>query len=180
MKKCMYIILYYTLIIGCSSTMPCRQYFSKLSTEEIEDVDEKTLTFRTSYMDFMFKSLGTILEPNIPFEIKYDTLSHYTIIAGGNIIFSKEQKENVISIKNDTIELSYIIVKKEGVPAKRYSCKGYSKSVFNNTWKDCPIPLYIMKEIRKDFFIRMKYQKYKLICNDSLKGINIMHQYQLF
>lgn len=176
----MYIILCCTLILGCSSTMPCRQYFSKLSAGEIEDVDEKSLTFRTSYMDFMFKSLGTILEPNIPFDIKYDTLSHYTIIAGGNVFFSREQKENVVNIKNDTIELSYIIVKKEGVPAKRYSCKSYSKSVFNDSWKDCPIPLFIMKEIRKDFFIRMKYQKYKSISNDSLKGITVMHQYQLF
>lgn len=176
----MYIIPYFTLIIGCSSPMSCKKYFSKLSTEEIEDIDESTLTFRTIYMDYMFKSLGTILEPNIPFDIKYDTLSHYTIIAGGNVFFSREQKENVGNIINDTIELSYIIVKKNGTPAKRYSCKSFAKSVFNNSWKDCPVPFHIMKEIRKDFFIRMKYQKYKSMSNDSIKGITVMHQYQLF
>jgi len=138
------------------------------------------LTFKTSYIDNMFKSLGIILEPNIPFDIKYDTLSRYRVIIGGNIFFSNNPIGNLTDIECDSIELSYVIVKKEGEQAKRFSNKEYHKSAIDKQWKDCPIPFSIMKEIRKDFFIRMKYQKYKAINRDSINGLTVMHQYSLF
>ncbi len=174
------IILNCVLIIGCGSPIPCTHYFTQKSAEEIEKIAEDTLTFKTSYIDNMFKSLGIILEPNIPFDIKYDTLSRYTIIVGGNIIFSDTQEGHNTDIKCDSIELSYVIVKREGEKARRYSNRIDYKSVIDKPWKECPIPSTIMKEIRRDFFIRMKYRKYRVINNDSLKGLTVMHQYQLF
>ena len=180
MKKFILLLINCFLIIGCGSPIPCTHYFTKKSAEEIEKIAEDTLTFKTSYIDNMFKSLGTILEPNIPFDIKYDTLSRYTIIVGGNIIFSDTQEGHNTDIKCDSIELSYVIVKREGEKARRYSNRIDYKSVIDKPWKEGPIPSTIMKEIRRDFFIRMKYRKYRVINNDSLKGLTVMHQYQLF
>ena len=168
------------LIIGCGSSISYMQYFSKISVGEIEKIAEDTLSFSTSYIDNMFKSLGTISEPNIHFEKKYDTISRYTVIAGGNIIFSKSQERGIGDIKKDSIELSYVIVKKEGDKARCYSSKTHQKSVIDKQWRGCPIPSSIMKDIRKDFFIRMKYRRYRIVNRDSLKGLTVMHQYQLF
>ena len=179
MKKYFFLFLNCILIIGCRSQILCTQYFSTMSAEEIESIAEDTLTFRTSYLDHMFKSHGMILEPNMSFGIKYDTLSRYRVILGGKVFFSIEQEGHSADLKSDKIELSYVIVKKEGEKAKRYSCN-YRKSDFNRPLKDCPIPSSIMKEIRKDFFIRMKYQRYRDIYSDSLKGLTVMHEYLLF
>ena len=180
MKKFILLLINCFLIIGCGSSIPCTQYFTKKSAEEIEKIAEDTLTFKTSYIDNIFKSLGIILEPNIPFDIKYDTLSRYRVIVGGNIFFSNSPIENLTDIRCDSIELSYVIVKKEGEQAKRFSNKEYRKSSIDKQWKDCPIPFPIMEEIRKDFFIRMKYQRYKAINKSCAKGLTVMHQYSLF
>ena len=180
MKKFLLLIVNCILIIGCGSSIPYTQFFNKISVNEIERIVEDTLTFSTSYIDNMFYSLGTISEPNIHFDIKYDTLSRYTVIVGGNIFFSNTQGKNIADIKSDSIELSYVIVKKEGDKARRYSSKTHHKSVIDKPWKDCPIPSSIMEEIRKDFLIRMKYRRYRAINNDSLKGLTVMRQYQLF
>lgn len=180
MKNVMIFIANCILIIGCRSYIPCTQYFNKVSAGEIESIVEDSLSFKTVYIDNMFHSLGTFSEPNISFDIKYDTLSHYTIIAGGKIFFSGDQERNQIEIKSDSIEMSYIIVKKKGEQAKRYSGDNSHRSAIDKSWKDCPIPSSIMRKIRKDFFIRMKYRRYRVSNGDSLKGLTVMRQYQLF
>lgn len=180
LKKFILLIVNCILIIGCASSILHTQYFSKVCVEEIEEIAENSLTFSTSYIDDTFKSLGIISEPNIHFDLKYDTVSRYTVIVGGNVFFSNTQEENIADIRSDSIELSYVIVKKEGEKARRYSGKTHHKSVIDKPWKDCPIPSSIMEEIRKDFLIRMKYRRYRAINNDSLKGLTVMRQYQLF
>ena len=180
MKKLIILIVNCILVVGCNTSISSTYFFSRISVNNIEYLSEDTLTFSTSYIDPMFKSHGTIFEPNIPFSIKYDTLSRYTVIAVGNVFFFKPLPKDIAEIKSDSIELSSVIVIKKGERAKRYSSKLRQESDFDKPWKDCPIPSSVMKKIRKDFFIRMKYQKYGAISNDSLNGITVMHQYQLF
>ena len=173
------------MLISCSTHMSSERYFCKLSTKQIKDVPLESFEYKTYYIDDDCISCGTFSEPQFEFNLKYDTLSRYRVIACGNIFFDESMNADSCE-KIDFVELSYVILRggSNVLPIRLSNNKNRSETFgqqIEKNWHDNPLPSHVMKTIRNDFFTRMKYRKYKFDLNEiRTGGISVSCIYQLY
>lgn len=173
------------MLISCGTHMSSERYFSKLSSKQIKDVPLESFEYKTYYIDDDCISCGTFSQPQFDFNLKYDTLSHYRVIACGNIFFDESKYADSCE-KIDSVELSYVIIRggSDVSPIRLSNNKNKSEMFgqqIEKNWNDNPLPSHVMKTIRNDFFTRMKYRNYKFDLNEiRTGGISVSYIYQLY
>lgn len=147
--------------------LSCEEYFCTVSSKDIPDMSLDSITFITSNIDSHFSECGTVSDPVFDYDIQYDTLSRYQVVVCGTIIFGKDTNPGKQYERVDSVGIrSLFIWNKNSKQREYYSCE-YHRS--HKKWEDCPLPPYILTQIKNDFLIRMKYTRYSLG-----KGLNIM------
>ena len=160
------------LLMGCSTLMPQEKFFCTISTKDIPDVPEKTISYKTDYIDYHFPEAGTISDPLFDYDIKYDTLSHYRVTVLGYVIFGKEANQNNQYERIDSVGITRLVIDKIGAPRELLGIKGDKRWNNNKNWEECSLPKKILKKIRNDFFIRMKYKRFVFNQSDQTEPIN--------
>ncbi|SEV98571.1 hypothetical protein SAMN04487850_1111 [Prevotella aff. ruminicola Tc2-24] len=157
--KQLLILLTCCLLVSCGTSMSCEKFFGTVSTKDIPDVSLDSVSFRTSYIEGDCVSCGTISEPLFDCDIKYDTLSHYSVIVLGKVVFEKDscQKEDYKRVY--AVEINNLVVQKQHFPREFYSDSNH-KWRHNTPWKRCPLPKKVLEKIRNDFLKRKKYVRY--------------------
>ena len=180
MRKLLF-LLTCSMFMECCTIMPNEEFFCTISTKDIPDVSVKTLSFSTDYIDYHFPECGTVSYPLFDYDIKYDTLSHYRVVVLGSVVFGEEDNtENVFEIL-DSVKITRLVVDRLHSPRELYGKNGDDEWISKN-WEECPLPNKILKKIRKDFLIRMKYKRYFLNKSDNspAKRLTTSYPYRLY
>ena len=173
------------ILMSCSHLMSSESFFSTISTEDIPDLAIGTIPFRKSFLDDDCPKCGTIEEPLYELHLKYDTLSCYRVIIIGRVVFGKKNNYKNQFERIDSVGIKRMVVSRRNFPRELYGSD--QDSDWNNKrWEECPLPRKILKLIRKDFLVRMKYRRY--LFNDSvlddgilpIKGYTTMYDYHLY
>lgn len=190
--SCFFRILLFAFYIACISCNASRyvnlkkdtaidvdsNYFSMNSIEDIPDVDETLLRFRTSFLDNHFDSAGTITIPVNKFDLCYDTLSHIRVIVSGKVKFQEKCNLTKGVAQIDSVGINYIIIMQTEKSAKKYPFDFKGES-YHSHISESGIPLDILEKIRYDFLVRMKYSKYVINYYDG-KDFNTSYIYPLY
>jgi len=158
--------------------MSCEKFFGTVSTKDIPDVSLDSVSFRTSYIEGDCVSCGTISEPLFDCDIKYDTLSHYSVIVFGNITFDKDSCQSCDYKRVFSVEINRLIVQRQHFPREFYS-DDYHKWTHNTPWRKCPFPKSVLKKIRNDFLLRKKYVRYSFK-NIDVNSVTESYHYRLY
>ena len=186
MKKMKLILIYWAccLLMSCGALLTSEEFFNTISTKDIPDVSVKSISYRTGYVDSECIKCGIISEPLFDYSIKYDTLSHYEVIVIGYVVFGKKNYQENQYEGIDSVGITRLIVSSLHSQRKLYGKNG--DEIRNNIlWKECPLPKIILKKIKKDFLIRMKYKRFlfnKSVFNDEMqiKGYTTQYRYCLY
>lgn len=176
MKKLL-IISIYLLLVSCRTLMLSEQFFVTVSTKDVTNVPIDSISFRTSYIEDDCVSCGTVSEPLFDCDIKYDTLSHYTVIVMGKIVFDNNCQNGQYR-KVDSIEINRLVIDRQHFPREIYSDLDHKWSR-NTQWEECPLPKNILKKIRNDFLKRKKYIRYNFNGLD-VKSVSESYCYRLY
>lgn len=170
------------LLVSCRSGISSTNYFGTLSSKDIPDISLNAVPFKTNYLDDECVKCGTMSEPVFNYDIKYDTSSHYRVVVSGKVIFTKDTAPNNQYAMIDSVGIDNLIIWKEHSVRERYSSQASDNndSDWNKAWEKCPIPSNILKKIRKDFFIRMKYRQYSFGNDMNINGITTSYLYLLY
>ena len=166
------------LLMGCGTTMSHKKFFSTISTKDIPDVPEQSISYKTNSIDYHVPEAGTISDPLFNYNIKYDTLSHYKVTVMGYVIFGKNVQTTPYE-RIDSVGITRLVIDRQNAPRELYSKNG-DEHWNDIPWEDCSLPKKILKKIRKDFLIRMKYKRYVINRSDTLKGITAGYGYRLY
>ena len=176
MKKLL-IITTYLLLVSCGTLMPSEKFFVTVSTKDIDIMSLDSVSFSTCYIEGNCVSCGTVSEPLFACDIKYDTLSHYTVIVMGKNVFDNNYQNGQYRYV-DSIEINRLVIDRQHFPREFYSDLGHKWS-HNTSWKECPLPKSILKKIRNDFLKRKKYIRYNLK-NLDVKSVSESYCYRLY
>lgn len=170
-----------SLFMSCSTIMPNEKFFCTVSTKDIPDLSVENIQFKTFPMDTHFPEYGTVSYPLFDYDIKFDTLSHYTVVVLGSVAFREQNNNDYEYEIIDSVSISRLVVDRSQHPRELYGKKGDDGWITKN-WKECSLPNKILKKIKKDFLIRMKYQRYSLKKSDDLpiKGLTTSYVYRLY
>lgn len=102
------------LLIGCVTTMPHEKFFCTISTKDIPDVPEKTISYKTDVIDYHFPEAGSISDPLFDYDIKYDTLSHYRVAVLGRLVFGKGSYQESQYERIDSVGITRLVIYKKG------------------------------------------------------------------
>lgn len=143
------------ILLGCGTSISCKDFFSTVSTKDIPDISMDTVLFRTDYINGSCTSYSPLFDYNI----KYDTLSRYKVFVWGRIFFGnnphyKNQYKSV-----DSVEINSLVIDRLNSPREFFSDMKH-KWKNNTPWEQCPLPPKILKKIKNDFLKRMKYTRY--------------------
>ncbi|MCR4836291.1 MAG: hypothetical protein K5899_07915 [Bacteroidaceae bacterium] len=179
--KYLFILLAGCLLMGCSTLMPQEKFFCTISTKDIPDVPENTISYKTDYLDYHVVEAGTISSPLFDYDIKYDTLSHYRVSVMGYVVFGRDANNTNQHERIDSVGITHLVIDKIGAPRELFGKKGDERWNKRN-WEECYLPNKILKKIRKDFFIRMKYQRYVFNYNitEPIKAITAGYGYRSY
>ena len=164
--------------MGCGSTMSHEKFFCTISTKDIPDVPEQTISYTTDVIDYHFPEAGTISNPLFEYDIKYDTLSHYRVTVLGYVGFGESSHKGQYE-RIDSVGITRLVIDKKGGPRELYS-KKRDEHWNDIPWEKCSLPKKILKKIRKDFLTRMKYKRYVINTSDTIKGITTSYGYRLY
>ena len=176
--KYLLILLAGCLLMGCGTTLSHEKFFCTRSTKEISDVPEQTISYKTDYIDYHFPEAGTISDPLFDYNIKYDTLSHYRVVVFGYVVFGKSNQESQYE-RIDSVGITRLVIDKKGGARELYS-KKWDEHWNDIPWEKCSLSKKILRKIRKDFLIRMKYKRYVINRSDTIKGITTGYEYRLY
>ena len=169
------------LFMSCCTIMPNEKFFCTVSTKDIPDLSVENIQFKTFPMDDHFPECGTFSYPYFDYDIKYDTLSHYKVVVLGSVAFREQNINDYEYEIIDSVSISRLVVDRSQHPRELYGIKGDDGWITKN-WEECSLPNKILKKIKKDFLIRMKYLRYSLKKNDDLpiKGMTTSYGYLLY
>ena len=178
--KVLPISIFFLLLSSCSTGLRCKDYFGVRSASMISIISD-SLCYLTDSLDL---SMGVKLRPIMKYDYSFDTLSHYRVVACGNVIFHKsniDEESTSWEAKIDSVTFDYIIVRKRDFPAEFYSYENKTDAVLNMTpWNKRSLPDSILLKIREDFYVRMKYTKYIFNNDIRLNGISVTYPYELY
>lgn len=156
-----------------------------MSTKDIADVPIEAIKYTNpEFIDTHIAECGTLSQPLFDCNIKYDTMLHYKVLVIGYVRFGKDNgcKEKHETI--DSVGITRVVIDRLYYPREMY---GRINDVDwrNKRWRDCPLPKAVLKALKDDFFIRMKYRKYclnhSLLNSEQLKdGTGVMLLYHLY
>ena len=117
--------------MGCSTLMPQEKFFCTISTKDIPDVPENTISYKTDYLDYHVVEAGTISSPLFDYDIKYDTLSHYRVSVMGYVVFGRDANNTNQHERIDSVGITHLVIDKIGTKFWNSSCMKYQRYVFN-------------------------------------------------
>ena len=172
------------MISSCGISMSSEEFFRTLSVKEIPDMSMDTVRYYTSFIEDDIPSLGKVSEPLLGYSIKYDTLARYRVAVIGSIKFAEQNDDTMQYARIDSIGIiSFYLWNDHSQHREYYSNKRNGTDINSQekgrTLEKCPLPKRILKRIRKDFFIRMKYREYQ-IDNINNKAISVIYDYRLY
>ncbi|RRC96909.1 hypothetical protein [Prevotella sp. OH937_COT-195] len=150
-------------------------FFISVGINDIKENQMQELSYeRKQYVDYHVPSVGTISDPIIDFDVKYDTLKKYGVGMVGDVMFCKDDSGYWDTSRKDSIRLREVVILgiREGTVV-RYN----SRNPID--FKKCGIPYEVLSSIREDFFFRMKYTKFDLVKTKS-NGYTYSHYYVLY
>lgn len=165
------------LLGSCKSSISCNDYFSTVSVDEIKELSVQKFLYKTDYLDDDYREFGTYDNPQLAFNIEYDTLSHYRVILWGYVALSDANQTDNTQIV-DSIAITSMIVLRSHHMAERFSNNCTVNNNFDKPWKDCPLPMSVRNKIKNDFLIRMKYRKYNI--KERVRRITVYYEYKLY
>ncbi|MDO4981897.1 MAG: hypothetical protein Q4E58_13470 [Prevotellaceae bacterium] len=180
MKQLFLLLFACILLTACGTYMSCKEYFGVRSTNNIATYPD-SLYYQTDALDL---HVGTISRPIMKYDFSFDTLSHYRIMVCGDVFFHQNEYsadsmywDAVI----DSVALKSFYVKKKGFPAEHFSAsdKG-NRSSGKKSWKKLHIPDSLLLLIREDFYVRMKYTRYRFRKDYQISGISTAYPYELY
>ena len=131
--------------MGCGTTMSHEKFFCTISTKDISDVPEQTISYKTDYIDYHIPEAGTISDPLFDYNIKYDTLSHYRVTVFGYVVFGESNQEGQYE-RIDSVGITRLVIDKVGGPRELYS-KKRDEHWNDIPWEECSLPKKILKKI---------------------------------
>ncbi len=168
------------LLYSCSTGLRCKDYFDVRSADMIPNISD-SLRYLTDSFDL---SVGMKFSPIMKYDYSFDTLSHYRVVACGKVFFHQANTDDDSSsweVEIDSIAFDYIIVRKRDSPAEFYSYENKTDVGYNKTpWNKRSLPDSILLKIREDFYVRMKYTKYKFKNDFRLNGVSVNYPYELY
>lgn len=177
-----YLIFLFLLIIfyGCSTGIQCNEYFGVRSTNNIATYPD-SLYYQTDALDF---HVGTISRPIMKYDFSFDTLSHYRIMVCGEVFFHQNEYsadsmywDAVI----DSVALKSFYVRKKGFPAELFSASYKGNRISGKkSWKRLHIPDSLLLLIREDYYVRMKYTRFRFRKDYQISGISTAYPYELY
>jgi len=168
------LILFITGILfrSCDTSNSCDVFFSTVPVNEIEELSMQNVLYKTDYIAYDYKGLGTYDDPQIVNDMTYDSKLFCSIIVSGYVDVSDVDQETNTQFV-DSVTISHLIVLRKNHKAKRFSKNDYS----DKSWKDCPVPYSVRDRIRKDFLVRMKYRIYHI--KTDLRNLPVYYGYSI-
>ncbi len=180
MNSRIFLFFFSILFVSCKTTNSCDAYFSPVPRHKIKEIPLQDIKYKTELMDYHIPEIGSYDEPQIACNIRYDTLSHVTVIVTGYIVLRDIDETKNTQIV-DSVAINWFAVRRSNHAMEFYSNDPQKVHLFNyRPWKDCPLPKSVRDEIREDFLIRMKYRKYHLKEDREVKTIYITWPYRLW
>lgn len=147
-------------------------FFSTVPVNEIEELSMQNVLYKTDYIAYDYKGLGTYDDPQIVNDMTYDSKLFCSIIVSGYVDVSDVDQETNTQFV-DSVTISHLIVLRKNHKAERFSKNDYS----DKSWKDCPVPYSVRDRIRKDFLVRMKYRIYHI--KTDLRNLPVYYGYSI-
>ncbi len=173
-----FLFFFVNTLLECSGIVfSCNDYFSTSPVDKIKELPMHNVLYKTEYVDYDYREFGTYDEPQIAYDIKYDTTSHFRVILWGYVDLNKVGQTEISQIV-DSVSITDMIVMRRNHRAERFSKKNTVNNNFDKPWKGCPLPMSVRNEIKEDFLSRMKYRKYHIKENE--RRITVYYEYKLY